>query len=170
MDPFSAAQLGLSVFSIVSGAGAESRANQAKKASNNIQIGHLQDTLGFTKDTAQAQKEMAEDEFEFSFEQAGIESGTAWDNIGRTMEKTLDTSKFVNVGAFGSEMDFIEGKINKQMKSRMDSFEKIRDRGYAAAEEYEISNVSQIENQIKLLKRENQELSKRDSLFGALLG
>ena len=106
----------------------------------------------------------------FSFEQTGIESGTAWDNIGRTMEKTLDKSKFANVGAFGSEMDFIEGKMNTQMKSRMDSFEKIRDRGYAAAEEYEISNVSQISNQIALLKRENQELSKRDSLFGALLG
>jgi len=168
MDPYSMTQIGLTAYSLLSGADAEANANRAQIASNNIQIEFLNDALGFTKDTAQAQREVAEDEFRFSFEQAGIESGTQWEGIGRTMEQTLDLNKFANVGAIGSEMDFLSDKMDRAFQSKYVQLERTRDAGFAAADEYEISTLASIENQKKLLKRQNQNLSKRDSFWEVL--
>lgn len=168
MDPYSMAQLGLSIYSTLSGGGAEASANRAQIASNNIQIEFLNDALGFTKDTAQAQREVSEDDFKFSFEQAGVESGTQWEGIGRTMEQTLDLSKFANVGAIESEMDFLTEKMDRAFESQYLQLERTREQGLAEADEYEISTVSSLENQKKLLKRQNQHLSKRDSFWEVL--
>jgi len=161
-DPYSLAQLGLSVYSIFSGAGAEASANQSQIGSNNIQIEHINNALGFTKDTAQAQREMAEDEFKFGFEEYGKQSGTQWEGIGRTMEQTLDLSKFANMGSLQSDMDYLSDKMDDAFTSNYKRLERQRELGLAEADEFEISTVSSLENQKKLLKKQNQYLSKRD--------
>ena len=65
-------------------------------------------------------------------------------------------------------MNFLTKKMDRAFESQFTQLERTREQGLAEADEYEISTVSSLENQKKLLKRQNQHLAKRDSFWEVL--
>ena len=162
---FPAANLAISGFSILKGAG--DTANMAKNEiqMNNLQLGMLGDSLELAEDSYQSQLDLADESFKNTFQDLGVQSGMLWENIGQTMDKTLDVSKFQNYGQFDSNLDIMSRQNRQKFQSEIDNLGIAREKAKGQAEEFIIGARNNIENQKKLLKKKNQQLRKKDSIW-----
>jgi hypothetical protein len=169
MDAFNMASLGLSTFSILSGASKEAEMARNERASNNATIGFLNESRVQAAGAYQGMLDVAGDTYSKSLKDSGLKSGMMWDNIDRTMSEAADVSKFSNYAQFGSSLDIMTRNNQKEFRNKRDSFQIQKDLAEGKAEEFKLTTFSTIDNQKKLLKLKNQQLSKRDTLLSALL-
>lgn len=162
---FPAANLALSGYSLFSGANDEARMNRNQIQSNNLQLGYLDESKKRGQEAYQGMLDVAQENFSNQFNQMGQESGMLWDSIDRTMSETLDTSKFNNYAQFDSNLDTLSRQNRLKFKSGVENMQIQREKAKGQAEEFLIGTNSTIDNQKKLLKLQNQQLKKNDSLW-----
>jgi len=167
MDPVTA-QVGLQAFSLLSGAGAEARQNRAQIRFNNIALGGLQEQLRLLPELTQAQEEMAQDRMNTAMDTMGMGYGIQWEQMNQSIDSALDTNKFSNYGQIMSTYDRMEGRMQDKLQMQMKNLVDTRDNAIAMAQAQEVQETARIDNQIKLLKKQNQEARKRDSFFETL--
>jgi hypothetical protein len=164
------AMLGNQAVSLLSGANNIAAQNRLTIGLNNISLGYLQEQLNQLPEMTQLSKEASREKMLDTMDTVGMESGIQWQNISMSMDAARDVNKFSNYGQLTSQLDMITEQQRQKFRENVKTLRTQSNIEIAQAEAYEISEQARIDNQIKLLKKQNQEARKRDTMFEALFG
>lgn len=170
MGPYEIAMLGTQAVSLLSGANNIAAQNRMTIDMNNITLGYLQDQLEQLPDIAQQSKEASENKMQENMDLLGMGAGMQWDKIDMSMDAMMDSNKFANYGQLGSRLDLITKQQQDKFQKQTESLRRKTNLEIAQAEAFQAAEESRIENQRKLLKKQNQYARKRDTMFEALFG
>lgn len=170
MGPYEIAMLGTQAVSLLSGANNMAAQNRMTIGMNNITLSYLQDQLEQLPEITQLSKEASTDKMQDSMDTLGMGAGMQWDRINMSMDAMMDSNKFANYGQLGSRLDLITKQQQDKFQSQVEQLRRKSDLEIAQAESFQIAEESRLENQRKLLKKQNQYARKRDTMFEALFG
>jgi hypothetical protein len=170
MGPYEIAMLGTQAVSLLSGANNIAAQNRMTVGMNNISLGYLQDQLQQLPEMTQLAKEASRDKMQDSMDILGMDAGIQWDKVNMSMDAMMDSNKFANYGQLGSRLDLITKQQQDKFESQVEQLRKRSNLEIAQAESFQIAEESRLENQRKLLKKQNQYARKRDTMFEALFG
>ena len=170
MGPYEIAMLGTQAVSLLSGANNIAAQNRMTVGMNNISLGYLQDQLQQLPEMTQLAKEASSDKMQDSMDTLGMGAGMQWDKINMSMDAMMDSNKFANYGQLGSRLDLITKQQQDKFQSQVEQLRRRSNLEIAQAESFQIAEESRLENQRKLLKKQNQYARKRDTMFEALFG
>lgn len=170
MGPYEIAMLGTQAVSLLSGANNIAAQNRMTVGMNNISLGYLQDQLEQLPEMTQLSKEASADKMQDSMDTLGMGAGMQWDKINMSMDAMMDSNKFANYGQLGSRLDLITKQQQDKFQSQVEQLRRRSNLEIAQAESFQIAEESRLENQRKLLKKQNQYAKKRDTMFEALFG
>jgi hypothetical protein len=80
----------------------------------------------------------------------------------------MDSNKFANYGQLDSRLDLITKQQQDKFQSQVEQLRRRSNLEIAQAESFQIAEEARLENQRKLLKKQNQYARRRDTMFEAL--
>ena len=170
MGPYEIAMLGTQAVSLLSGANNIAAQNRMTIGMNNISLGYLQDQLEQLPEMTQLAKEASRDKMQDSMDILGMGAGMQWDKVNMSMDAMMDSNKFANYGQLGSRLDLITKQQQDKFQSQVEQLRRRSNLEIAQAESFQIAEEARLENQRKLLKKQNQYARRRDTMFEALFG
>ena len=98
----------------------------------------------------------------------GMGAGIQWDKVNMSMDAMMDSNKFANYGQLDSRLDLITKQQQDKFQSQVEQLRRRSNLEIAQAESFQIAEEARLENQRKLLKKQNQYARRRDTMFEAL--